>query len=88
VRARQEAQVLDDAGDALVRAVVSGGPAQAAGIRAGDIITAVGDTEVSSVDALIIAIREHKVGDSVTLTFYRGGAKQQVKVTLQDNTGN
>ena len=87
-------QALTSSGDsggragALVRAVVAGGPAQAAGLRAGDVITAVGDTEVSSVDALIIAIREHKVGDSVTLTFYRGGSKQQLKVTLQDNTGN
>jgi putative serine protease PepD len=87
-------QALTSTGDsggragALVRAVVAGGPAQQAGVRAGDIITAVGDTEVSSVDELIIAIREHKVGDSVTLTFYRGGSKQQLKVTLQDNTGN
>ena len=73
---------------ALVRAAVPNGPAQQAGLRAGDIITAVGDTDVSSVDELIIAIREHKVGDTVTLTYYRNGSKQQVKVTLQDNTGN
>jgi putative serine protease PepD len=73
---------------ALVRAVVPNGPAQQAGLQGGDVITAVGDTDVHSVDELIIAIREHKVGDSVTLTYYRNGSKQQVKVTLQDNTGN
>ena len=73
---------------ALVRAAVPNGPAQKAGLQSGDVITAVGDTQVSSVDELIIAIREHKVGDTVTLTLYRSGSKQQVKVTLQDNTGN
>mgnify|MGYP003296727269 CR=1 FL=1 len=59
-----------------------------AGLRKGDRIIAVDGTAVNSVDELIIAIREHKVGDAVSLTFYRGGTKQQVKVTLQDNTGN
>jgi putative serine protease PepD len=73
---------------ALVRTVIPGGAAQRIGLRAGDIITAVDGTQVSSVDDLIVAIREHKVGDSVTLTYYRGGAKQTAKATLQDNAGD
>ena len=70
---------------ALVRAVVTGGSAAKAGLQPGDVITEVDGTAVSSVDELIIAIREHRVGDSVTLTYYRNGAKQQVKTLLQDN---
>jgi putative serine protease PepD len=73
---------------AVVRSVVANGSAQKAGLQAGDIITAVDGTQVHSVDELIIAIRAHKVGDEVTLTYYRANQKQQVKVTLQDNRGN
>jgi putative serine protease PepD len=72
----------------LVQSVLSGAPAEQAGIRPGDMITAVDGTTVKSVDELIIAIREHKIGQTVTLTFYRNGQKQTVRVTLEDNNGN
>ncbi len=71
---------------ALVRTVIAGGAARKAGLQPGDIITAVNGTAVSSVDELIIAIREHAVGDTVTLTYYRSDVKQQAKTTLQDNS--
>jgi putative serine protease PepD len=73
---------------AMVQEVLPGAPAAEAGLRAGDLITAVDKTAVKSVDELIIAIREHKVGQTVTLTYYRNGQKQTVQVTLQDNKGN
>jgi putative serine protease PepD len=73
---------------ALVQEVLAGAPAASAGVRAGDLITAVDSTKVQSVDELIIAIREHKVGQTVTLTFYRNGQKQTARVTLEDNKGN
>ena len=73
---------------ALVRSAVPGGSAQKAGLRAGDIITAVDGTEVRSVDELIVAIRQNKVGDTVTLTYYRGQSKEQVKAVLQDNSAS
>ena len=73
---------------ALVQEVLAGGPASDAGLTSGDLITAVDGTAVHSVDELIIAIREHKVGQTVTLTYYRNGAKQTAKVTLEDNKGN
>jgi putative serine protease PepD len=73
---------------ALVQEVLAGAPAASAGIRPGDLITAVDKTSVHSVDELIIAIREHKVGQTVTLTYYRNGQKQTARVTLEDNKGN
>jgi putative serine protease PepD len=73
---------------AVVQAVIPGAPAERAGIQAGDIIVAVDGTDVHSVDELIIAIREHKVGQTVTLTYLRDGKKSTTKATLQDNTGN
>jgi len=73
---------------ALVQGVIAGAPAERAGIQPGDTIIAVDGTAVRSVDELIIAIREHKIGQSVTLTYLRNGAKSTTKVTLEDNKGN
>ena len=73
---------------ALVQEVLPGAPAQQAGIQPGDLIVAIDGTAVHSVDELIIAIREHKVGQSVTLTFLRDAKKQTARATLQDNKGN
>ena len=37
---------------------------------------------IASADGLIIALREHEVGDEVTLTVVRGKDETEVKVTL------
>ncbi|MDT7572709.1 MAG: putative serine protease PepD [Actinomycetota bacterium] len=73
---------------ALVQEVLAGGAAAQAGLQAGDLITAIDKTQVESVDELIVAIRQHKVGQTVTVTYYRDGAKQTATVTLQDNKGS
>jgi putative serine protease PepD len=73
---------------ALVQEVLAGAPAEQAGLQAGDLITAIDKTKVQSVDELIVAIREHKVGQTVTVTYYRGGAKRTAQVKLQDNKGS
>ena len=70
-----------DAG-AYVSDVVAGGPAAAAGIQKGDIITAVDGDAVSSADGLIIELREHEVGDKVTMTVVRGKDETEVEVEL------
>ena len=48
----------------------------------GDIVTAVDGEGIASADGLIIALREHEVGDEVTLTVVRGKEETEVKVTL------
>lgn len=67
---------------AYVAEVTADGPAAQAGIQKGDIVTAVDGEGIASADGLIIALREHEVGDEVTLTVVRGKEETEVKVTL------
>ncbi len=68
-------------------AVVPNGPADKAGIQPGDIITAVDGVPVTDAEQLIVAIRTHSPGDTVTLTIKRGGQQSDVTVTLAPSTG-
>lgn len=67
-----------------VKTVASGTPAAQAGLRESDVIIALDDAAVSSSDALLAQIRDHKVGDRVTVTAIRGGQRQEFQVTLAD----
>jgi putative serine protease PepD len=67
---------------ALVGSVQPGTPAESAGLQEGDIITKVGDTEVTDAASLTAAIRDHKPGDSVTVEYTRDGQSASVDVTL------
>jgi putative serine protease PepD len=67
--------------------VVPGGPADQAGIQAGDVITAVDGVPVDDAEQLIVAIRTHSPGDTVTLTIQRAGQTSDVQVTLAPSTG-
>ncbi len=71
---------------AQVTEVTKGGPADDAGIEAGDVITAVNGTRVADGTELIVRIRAHKPGDELTLTLTRDGKSQQVKVKLGSQT--
>jgi putative serine protease PepD len=62
--------------------VVSGGPAAAAGLRPGDVVTRVGDRTVTDGDELVAAIRSYQPGDKVVLTIHRGSSTSTVTVTL------
>jgi putative serine protease PepD len=62
--------------------VTSGGPADKAGIKAGDLIIAIDGVEIASSDELIVAIRSHNVGDKVKIKFKRNAVTREVNVTL------
>ena len=64
--------------------VLAGGPAQQAGLRAGDVIVALDGRKVDSVDGLIVVLREAKVGDRVVATYLRDGARRTATLVLQD----
>ena len=67
---------------ALVRVVTAGTPAATAGLKVDDAVVAVNGQPIASSKALVAAIHERKVGDTVTVTVLRGGARTDVKVTL------
>jgi putative serine protease PepD len=68
---------------AAVANVVAGGPAAAAGLPNGVVITKVDDRPIDGAEALVAAVRSKAPGDDVTLTYTDGsGAAQTVKVTL------
>jgi putative serine protease PepD len=67
---------------AVVASVASGSPASDAGLRSGDLITAVDSTTITSSDGLVAAIAAHKPGDHVTLTIHRGSQTSDLTVTL------
>lgn len=66
-----------------VSGVEPGTPAERAGIVAGDVITAIDGTDVSSPDGLRTAVRSHHVGDSVTVSWTdTGGQSHSATVRL------
>ena len=73
---------------AVVNGVTSGGPASESGIRRGDIITEFNGKTISSYKALEDAIKDSKVGDTVTVKLYRSGRFYSTNITVASNTSN
>jgi putative serine protease PepD len=69
-------------GGAVVGTVRDGTPAAHAGLRRGDVITAVDGKHVASVGELQSAIDAQKPGDTVTITYKRNGKQHTVRVKL------
>ncbi|RJQ79658.1 S1C family serine protease [Amycolatopsis panacis] len=67
---------------AQVQNVVPNGPAAAAGIKEGDVITKVGDRLVRDSAELTVAVRNHDPGTVVPVQLARSGALLVVDVTL------
>ena len=71
----------------LLQDVQQGQPAAQAGLQAGDVVTAIDDRSVTQAEELIVAIRGHRPGDTVTLSYQRGGLDQQAEVLLGSREG-
>lgn len=65
------------------QAIISGSPAQKAGLQPGDVITKVNGTEVTEVRSLASSMSQFAPGDKVTLTIVRDGKTQDLSVTLE-----
>jgi putative serine protease PepD len=75
--------VADGTNGVAVKQVESGSAAADAGLKAGDTITAVGDTKVTTAEQLRAIIASHQPGDSVTLAVRApDGSTKTVKATL------
>jgi S1-C subfamily serine protease len=66
----------------LVNGVVQGEPAASAGVRPGDVLTKIGDTEVGSPDALLLAVARLKPGAEVNLSLQRGRETLQLRARV------
>jgi putative serine protease PepD len=69
---------------ALVRELTTGGSAAQGGLEPGDLIVKVDEQAVTSVDELILAIRQKAVGDTVTVSYVRDGQTRTAQLVLQD----
>ena len=67
---------------AQVTDVVASSPAADAGLKAGDVVIAVGDDQIDSSLALVANVHMHQVGDKVTLTVLRDGKQVKLDATL------
>ncbi len=69
---------------AYVVSVVEGGSADRAGVHAKDIIIALGDYDVGSINDLTRSLRNFKAGDTTTLKVIRSGQEVSLEVTLDE----
>lgn len=71
-------------GGAAVKRVVDGSPADTAGFQPGDVIVSVEGAPVKTMAGLVVALRSHKVGDKVKVSYLRDGRSHDVTVVLQE----
>ncbi len=69
---------------AFVKSVESGSCAENAGIQAGDIITRLGDVEITGYSDLKQAIKQYSAGDSAELELYRAGESRTLTVIFDE----
>ena len=67
---------------AYISEVSAGGAADAAGLRAGDIVTRFGDAPITDAVDLTAQVRAARGGETVTVTYVRDGATRTAEVTL------
>ncbi|HEY4401553.1 MAG TPA: trypsin-like peptidase domain-containing protein [Acidimicrobiia bacterium] len=67
---------------AAVTDVTSGSPADGAGLKQGDVIVQIGDTQIKNSGNVATAVRRHQPGEKVTVTYVRGSDRKTADVTL------
>lgn len=67
--------------------VTSGGAAEKAGIKIGDIIVKCEDDKISTTNDLLLSVRKHNPGDSIQITLNRAGEEITVTAVLGSDEG-
>jgi putative serine protease PepD len=73
---------------ALIGRLTSGGAAEKAGLKTGDLVVKADDRIIDTSDALVADVRSHQPGEKVRLTYVRGGKTQTADVTLGSDATN
>lgn len=63
--------------------VIKGGAGEAAGLKAGDVITKINDVDISSFKNFRMELYKHKKGEVITLQIVSGNETKEVSVTLE-----
>ena len=66
----------------LIRSVSPKSPAEQGGVRVQDIVTAVDNRPIATLNELTMLVRRHDPGEKIELTVVRSGVKHSVKVRL------
>lgn len=83
--ARLGIRISDSAAGAVIEEVTAGSTAADADIQPGDVITSIGDQRITGADSLVATIRSYRPGDSVSVTWQRGGEEQRAEVVLDSD---
>ncbi len=78
---------LQNVSGVFVASVNPGGSADAAGIKANDVIVKVNDTNIGTTAELLEAISQQRPGDKINLSYMRGGREYTVPLTLKNIDG-
>jgi putative serine protease PepD len=70
---------------AKIQKVDTGSAAETAGLKAGDVITKVDNHLITSSDSLVATRRSSRHGDSVSVTYARGGSSHTIQATLDSD---
>lgn len=79
---------VTERGGIFIGEVIEGGAAEAAGIKKGDILTAIDGQTVNKASEVQENISRHRPNDKVVLTIKRDGKVKQIEVTLRNKAGN
>jgi serine protease Do len=69
---------------AYIASIEEGSCAEKAGMEVGDIITAIGETKVESVEDLKAAVKNYSAGDTAPITLYRSGKYETVDLVFDE----
>lgn len=90
ISASQQKSILKTPSSVTGGAVIAGFTSQSiaknAGLKQYDVIVKVGNTSVSNVATLRTALYQHKVGDTVAVTYYHQSTKKTVNIRLTQTT--
>jgi putative serine protease PepD len=71
---------------AEISEITPGGPAEAAGLRVGDVITGLNGRQVADSTELVVAIRSYAPGEQIELKIIRRGQDSTIPLTLGSST--
>jgi S1-C subfamily serine protease len=79
---------LENIEGVYVADVIDGGAAKLAGMRNGDVITAINGKKVNTGTQMIESVRQYRPGDKLDIEVNRGGSHHHYELTLLNEAGN